>query len=123
MAVLRSIGPALRCSFSRALALADATVGDADGRCEAYTVGPELPDPWPVPLTAPAMLLPSTHNHHLYLGAQLTYERYVQLLRVLASEGLLESGYVSASESRGQTRLRLPWIRKAEQAATVEAPF
>lgn len=114
MAVLRATGPSLSCSFAAAVELATATAlppGDVAGS-PALTVGPGLANPWPVVLAVPAMLLPSTHNHHLYLQGELEWDDYRQLLLHLGTAGLLEPGYVRASLYRQSTYLRLPWIRK-----------
>jgi hypothetical protein len=42
----------------------------------------------------------------------MTWENYKRLLNVMAEVGLLEPGYVGASETRKHTALRLPWVRK-----------
>lgn len=51
-------------------------------------------------------------HHHLYIDAVMPWETYSRLLTVLAEAGIIEPGYNSASQERGYTRLRLPWIRK-----------
>ena len=62
----------------------------------------------------PAVLLDSSTpgHHHLYIDHEMTWENYKRLLHVLADVGLLEPGYVGASETRKHTALRLPWVRK-----------
>jgi hypothetical protein len=65
-------------------------------------------------IDVPAKLLPSsTPNHwHLYIEKPVTWFQYVNLLRALEDAGIVEPGYVSASIERGNTRVRLPWIKK-----------
>lgn len=65
-------------------------------------------------LDLPATLLPSsTPGHfHLLIDKAMTWEAYEALLHALADAGLVEPGYVSASQSRGYTAVRLPWVRK-----------
>jgi hypothetical protein len=62
----------------------------------------------------PATLLPSSTpgHHHLYLDVPMHWERYRKLLEALAEAGVVETGYVAASISRGYTAVRLPWVRK-----------
>ena len=62
----------------------------------------------------PAVLLESSTpgHHHLYIDHEMTWENYKKLLRVMADVGLLEWGYIGASETRKHTALRLPWVRK-----------
>ena len=62
----------------------------------------------------PAVLLESSTpgHHHLYIDHEMTWENYKRLLNVMAEVGLLEPGYVGASETRKHTALRLPWVRK-----------
>jgi hypothetical protein len=61
-----------------------------------------------------AMLLPSTtpKHHHLYINAEMTWHEYSLLLNVLGHVGILQAGYVRASHARGESFVRLPWIRK-----------
>jgi hypothetical protein len=65
-------------------------------------------------LDLPAKLLPSsTEGHfHLYVDKAIPWTAYTALLEALATAGLVEDGYVSASLARGHTAARLPWIRK-----------
>lgn len=62
----------------------------------------------------PAVLLESSTpgHHHLYIDHEMTWKNYKRLLNVMAEVGLLEPGYVGASETRKHTALRLPWVRK-----------
>jgi hypothetical protein len=64
----------------------------------------------------PAKLIPSsTEGHfHLYIDKEIPWDVYVRLLTALASAGIIEQGYLSASLERGLTAVRLPWVRKPE---------
>lgn len=46
-------------------------------------------------------------HYHLYLHKELTWKKYVKLLRCLAAVGIIEKGYLKASEARGATFLRI----------------
>lgn len=88
---------------------------------QARTVGVSLPvfapqfaDPWPLVLTAPMLLLPSTHNAHLYVEAEMTWRCYQQLLVAARKARLLERRWVRAAKFRRETHLRLPWSEKPE---------
>ena len=49
----------------------------------------------------------TTPGHfHLLIGKPMEWTRYVKLLDALADAGLVERGYVEASENRGQTFIR-----------------
>lgn len=65
-------------------------------------------------LDLPAWLTPSSTpgHYHLAIDKPMTWDQYRRLLRVMAEVGILEPGYVSASEQRGYTSARLPWVRK-----------
>lgn len=67
-----------------------------------------------IDLDMPAQLIPSsTPGHfHLLIDAAMPWSAYLDLLRAMMRCGLLEPGYVSASEERGYTAVRLPWVRK-----------
>jgi hypothetical protein len=69
-----------------------------------------------------AVLIPSsTEGHfHLYIPLGCPWDDYLQVLKAAARIGLVEEGYVSASESRGATSLRLPWIKKGEEREAIE---
>lgn len=55
----------------------------------------------------------STEGHgHLYIDCQMPWRDVVKLMRVMAEVGLLEPGYVKASERRLATHLRMPWESK-----------
>jgi hypothetical protein len=65
-------------------------------------------------LDVPARLIPSsTPGHtHLSIDVDVKWEKYLELLELLAEIGVLEPGYVGASKERQATNLRLPWITK-----------
>lgn len=67
-------------------------------------------------LDVPAYLVPSsTPGHsHLYIDVRIPQSKYMALLLALADAGVIEKGYQLASETRGATALRLPWIKKDE---------
>lgn len=69
-----------------------------------------------------ATLIPSsTEGHfHLYIPLGCLWDDYLQFLKAAAVIGLVEEGYVSASESRGATSLRLPWIKKGQEREALE---
>lgn len=72
-----------------------------------------------IDLDVHAQLVPSTTpgHSHLYIDKAMTWANYLKLLHVLAEVGVLEPGYVGASERRGHTTLRLPWIAKETPAS------
>ena len=114
------------------LAVADAAVGHrsledliATAQAAAGTgfhAGPVMTNPWPLPLAVDAVLLPSTHHHHLYLDAALPWGEYRRLLLLARSAGLLEEGYVKMSLQRQATHLRLPWEKKPDLGQTGSVP-
>lgn len=67
-----------------------------------------------IDLDLPAQLIPSTTpgHFHLLIDKPLQWEDYLRLLQVMADIGLIERGYLFASEQRGYTAVRLPWVRK-----------
>lgn len=64
----------------------------------------------------PAWLVRSTTpgHFHLYIDVPngVSHPNYMQLLGLLADCGIIERGYASASQTRGFTSVRLPWIKK-----------
>lgn len=68
-------------------------------------------------LDMPAKLIPSsTPGHfHLYIEHEMDKDAYFELLDALAKAGVIEKGYLGASETRGYTALRLPWVQKTEE--------
>lgn len=71
-----------------------------------------------IDIDVPARLVPSTTpgHSHLYIDALMPWETYRDLLRALAEAGVIEPGYLRASERRGHTTLRLPWVKKGQAA-------
>lgn len=65
-------------------------------------------------LDVPAWLIDSsTPGHsHLYVDVGCSWPDYLQFLKAAERIGLIEPGYLAASEARGYTSLRLPWVRK-----------
>lgn len=65
-------------------------------------------------MAAPAFVIASTTpgHGHLYVDKAMTWSTYQDLLGALVNAGVLEPGYVGASEARGWTCVRLPWVRK-----------
>jgi len=66
----------------------------------------------------PMHIIPSsTEGHgHLYIDKLLTWHQYERLLSVLADCGIIERGYYNVSVAREHTAVRLPWVKKEEQA-------
>lgn len=77
-----------------------------------------------IDLDIPAYLIPSTTpgHTHLYIDKKVPQEKYWALLRAMVDAGLVEGGYVNASEARGFTAARLPWIKKDETPEDVKQP-
>lgn len=69
-------------------------------------------------LDFPAMLVPSsTPGHfHLYLDKPMKWTAYHDLLGALAEAGIIEEGYAEASQVRGYSAVRVPWLKKGEIA-------
>ncbi len=72
-----------------------------------------------IDIDVPVRYVPSTTpgHGHLYIETTMTTGQYFGLLRMLASLGVVETGYVGANEMRGQTFVRLPWVTKVEVAS------
>lgn len=97
-----------------------------DPKPPATTFDDILGDPWggrPVPeadhallidLDVPAYLVPSSTpgNSHLYVDVRIPTGKYMELLNALANAGVIEHGYQKASQIRGASSLRLPWVKK-----------
>lgn len=78
------------------------------------------PHSWHIPmidLDIPAVLIPSsTPGHsHLVIETELQWEDYLRLLDVMVDIGLVQAGFRDAALERGETFLRLPWIRKYQE--------
>lgn len=71
-----------------------------------------------IDLDVPARLVSSTTpgHSHLYIDVPMTWPTYLSLLHALAEAGVIEDGYYGASERRGFTSLRLPWVKKGQAA-------
>lgn len=70
---------------------------------------------WVLPAsTRGAWLIPSTKegHHHLYADVDLLWGVVSVMLTDLADAGVVERGYLEASDKRGATALRLPWVAK-----------
>lgn len=67
-----------------------------------------------IDIDLPCKLIPSsTEGHfHLYIDHPMPWGQYVELLAALAFAGIVEKGYVNASERRGQTFVRKPGVKK-----------
>lgn len=68
----------------------------------------------------PAQIIPSsTEGHfHLYIDHEIEWDKYLDLITLMADVGILQPGYVRASEQRGFTAVRLPWVRKDDMEPT-----
>lgn len=64
----------------------------------------------------PVKVVPSTTkgHFHLYIDKEMSWKKYLKLLDVLVEVGIIEDGYAGASEQRGFTAVRLPWVKKEE---------
>lgn len=73
-----------------------------------------------IDIDIPARLIPSsTPGHaHLYLDVDLSWKTYLKLLEALNEAGVIETGYLLASEMRQATQVRLPWVKKAANEET-----
>lgn len=67
-----------------------------------------------IDLDVPAYLIPSsTEGHsHLIIDHEMPWHQYVRLLEALVQAGLVEENYVEACKRRGQTMVRMPWVKK-----------
>lgn len=107
-------GYALRLSVSwkagQTLALADALEVAGLG-VTGVAVSPHRAS---VLMAARAFAIASTTpgHGHLYVDKLMDWATYQTLLNKLVDLGVLEPGYVGASEARGWTCVRLPWVRK-----------
>lgn len=72
-----------------------------------------------IDLDVPAWLVPSsTPGHsHLYVDVKIPTPAYFALLDALADAGVIQRGYANSSKHRGGTALRLPWVKKPENAS------
>lgn len=51
-------------------------------------------------------------HHHLFIDKPMSWDRYRAVLETLTLVGVVEPGYLSISEQRGYTAVRLPWVKK-----------
>lgn len=65
-------------------------------------------------LDVPHTYIPSsTEGHgHLLIDVQLGKRQWENVMRQLATNGIIEQGYASASIAKGYAALRLPWVKK-----------
>lgn len=67
-----------------------------------------------VDIDMPCKLIPSSTpgHHHLFIDKEMSRDQMMTILRALSAADVVESGYVDASDKRGYTAVRLPWIKK-----------
>lgn len=67
-----------------------------------------------IDLDIPCILLDSSTpgHHHLIIDREITWSAYLGILSALVRAGLVEEGYLNASDKRGYTAIRLPWVKK-----------
>lgn len=67
-----------------------------------------------IDIDVPVHLVPSsTPGHgHLYFEKPMTWDQFKKLLAVMVEVGLVEPGYLGASDNRGHTCVRLPGLKK-----------
>ena len=72
----------------------------------------------------PAKLIPSsTPGHfHLYIDHEIEKDTYFKLVAAMVEAGLVEPGFLGASERRGYTAVRLPWIKKEDAEVSETKP-
>lgn len=89
---------------------------DVDKATVAISMSSEQPERHKlvIDLDLPAKLIESTTpgHYHLYVDKLIPTDKYFALLKALANAGLIEPGYLGASEARGYTAVRLPWVKK-----------
>lgn len=69
-----------------------------------------------IDIDMPAWLFESSTpgHHHLVIDRQMPFDDLVKLLRVMAEVGIVEPGFVAATERRGYSSMRLPWVKKGQ---------
>lgn len=67
-----------------------------------------------IDIDVPVHLVPSTTpgHGHLYFEKPMTWPQFKKLLAVMVEVGLVEPGYLGASDNRGHTCVRLPGLKK-----------
>lgn len=94
--------------FSSKIAVEDGSTRDEEDQLHTVAVDIDFPA---------LVVASSTEGHsHLFIDKPMPWRDYKKLLRVMAEVGLVEEGYVGASERRGATHLRLPWCHKEDMA-------
>jgi hypothetical protein len=72
----------------------------------------------------PVKAIPSTTpgHFHLYIDHEIEKDKYFALVKAMVDAGLVEEGFYGASDRRGYTAVRLPWIKKeTDVSETTEA--
>ncbi len=84
----------------------------SDGRVRL--AGDEMVHAPVLDLDFPAALVPSSTpgHYHLYLDTLVPHDKYVALLNALAEAGVIQRGYANASQARGYSAVRAPWVEK-----------
>lgn len=74
-----------------------------------------------IDLDVPVTYVPSsTPGHgHLYIDVPMSADAMWRLLSVMVDVGMVEEGYLNASQARGHTSVRLPWVKKPPAPVTV----
>lgn len=74
-----------------------------------------------IDIDVPIRVVPSTTpgHGHLYIDVPMDWDHYLAILTALVDAGVVERGYVMASECRKATHVRLPWVKKVPE----EVPF
>lgn len=75
-----------------------------DSDLHAPVIDVDLPMRW-VPSSTPG-------HGHLYIDHPMPAAYMWALIELLAEIGLVEPGYLRASQARGYTSVRLPWVKK-----------
>jgi len=73
-----------------------------------------------IDLDFPIHAIPSSTpgHHHLYLEKEMPWKDYHKLLKVMHEVGLIEDGFYNSARHFEQTYLRLPHIKKDQNAPT-----
>jgi hypothetical protein len=99
------------CTCKPELLVEGASAGTADLVCSDLPSGKHMPV---IDLDVPCSLVESgTPGHyHLYIDVEMTQGQLFGLLSALALAGVVEDGYVIASQKRGYSAVRVPWKPK-----------
>lgn len=62
----------------------------------------------------PVKVVPSsTEGHyHLFIDKEISWRQYMKIMSALSRAGIVEDGFRRASQARGWTAVRLPWVKK-----------